>query len=950
MDSSGCVYVPVYDALYAITPNGTIKWRFRTPLPSVVSDVIGPVIVSYGTIYALYPNNGTVKWVFSPVYNDTRYRIYYLTLSNNRIIALGDGPGGYYLYALLPNGSLLWRSNTPIPQVRFYPAIDREGNIYCTTLRSVYIFYPNGTLKTSWQWDHGVDDPRYIGIGPDQTVYLDGLTWESTPPPEYYRLYAFYSNGTIKWRVGLSPSPYRYPVFTNDTFYTTDGYNYTLLALRTSDGSVKWSLPDVGYPVAIDSEGIIYTFNSHHIGDPPPDMYAIWPDGRIKDRIFLNVPAPPSKIGYCGLVISNDGTIYVKLITYHGTSYGRTYIYAIGKTPPTSPQKPTPLEGDRYVNLTWKLPINNGGSPILKYNIYRGNSPENILFLSSTSSPTPYYNDTNLTNGVRYYYYITAVNSIGESPPSEIISAVPYRPPDPPQNLSAESGKTFVELSWDPPPFNGGRPITNYNIYRGTSTSNLKLLTTIPPPFTSYNDTDVETGVIYFYYLTAINIGGESHPSNIISIAICNLPTPPINLMVLSGDGYVKLSWDPPLDNGGANITEYRVYRGPSSTHLSLLSSTSSTYYNDSDVENGIRYFYYVTAVNPKGESDPSNIVSTIPLGLPSPPSSVSISAGDSFIDISWEPPTYTGGGEITGYNIYRSADNSSFIYYGHTSSTTTSFRDDIVTNGQRYFYYVTALNIKGESRPSSIVSAVPAGPPSPPTNINISSGDNFVLLSWEEPEDNGGLPIEEYRIYRGVNSVILSLLTTLPPNLHLFNDTEVENGITYYYYVTASNLRGESIHSKIVSAKPVGPPSPPENFTATSGDSFVLLTWSPPASNGGEEIVSYRIYKGESESNLSLLVELLPSVCSYNDTTVKNGKTYFYIITSLNSLYESSPSLVISTTPSTPPPLNNQSSHEPKNEKNYTFFFILGAMAAFSIATAYLFLKERKKREGGQP
>ncbi|HDD60552.1 MAG TPA: hypothetical protein ENF69_06400, partial [Euryarchaeota archaeon] len=460
MDSSGCVYVPVFDTLYAIAPNGTIKWRFFSPL-SQDSGILSTVIDSCGTIYTIVSDGyfparegagvyalnptGTVKWVFSPVYNDTRYRIYYLTLShNNRIIALGDGPGGYYLYALLPNGSLLWRSNTPIPQVRFYPAIDREGNIYCTTLHSVYIFYPNGTLKTSW--DYGGYESKYIGIGPEQTIYLDGMTID------YPRLYALYPDGTIKWRAGYSPGGF--PTFTNDTIYITDGYNYTLFALRTSDGSVKWSLPDVGYPVAIDSEGIIYTFNSHHIGDPPPDLYAIWPDGRIKDRIFLNVPAPPSKINYCGLAISNDGTIYVKLITYHGTSYGRTYIYAIGKTPPTPPQKPTPLEGDRYVNLTWKPPINDGGSLILKYNIYRGNSPENIFFLSSTSSPTPYYNDTYLTNGVRYYYYITAVNSIGESPPSKIISAVPYRPPDPPQNLTAESGKTFVELSWDPPPFN----------------------------------------------------------------------------------------------------------------------------------------------------------------------------------------------------------------------------------------------------------------------------------------------------------------------------------------------------------------------------------------------------------------------------------------------------------------------------------------------------------------
>ncbi|MCD6111192.1 MAG: fibronectin type III domain-containing protein, partial [Thermoplasmata archaeon] len=419
-------------------------------------------------------------------------------------------------------------------------------------------------------------------------------------------------------------------------------------------------------------------------------------------------------------------------------------------------------------------------------------------------------------------------------------------------------------------------------------------------------------------------------------------PSHPLNLRALAGESFVYLLWDPPLENGGENVTGYRVYRSTGVSTPTLIANTTETFYNDTDVENSITYHYYITALNKAGESRPSLTATATPLGLPSPPSSISISAGNSYIVISWVPPSYNGGGEITGYNIYRSEDNSSFIYYGHTSPTTTSFRDETVTNGLRYFYYITTLNIKGESHPSSIVSAIPAGPPSPPTNINISSGDNFVLLSWEEPEDNGGLPIKEYRIYRGVNSVILSLLTTLPPDANSFNDTEVENGITYYYYVTASNLRGESIHSKMVSAKPVGPPSPPENFTATSGDSFVLLTWDPPPYDGGEDIISYRIYRGESESNLSPLVELLPSVCSYNDTIVKNGKTYFYRITSLNSHYESQPSKTISATPEEVQPEEVRQEKE-KNGEDHTLLFVATFISLLLLLVImYLYFKKK--------
>ncbi|MCD6110089.1 MAG: fibronectin type III domain-containing protein, partial [Thermoplasmata archaeon] len=268
----------------------------------------------------------------------------------------------------------------------------------------------------------------------------------------------------------------------------------------------------------------------------------------------------------------------------------------------------------------------------------------------------------------------------------------------------------------------------------------------------------------------------------------------------------------------------------------------------------------------------------------------------------------------------------------------------------QRYFYYVTALNIKGESRPPSIVSANPTAPPSPPTNINISSGDNFVLLSWEEPEDNGGLPIEEYRIYRGVNSVILSLLTTLPPDANSFNDTEVENGITYYYYVTASNLRGESTPSKTVSARPVGPPSPPQNISAVAGTSFVLLSWSPPASNGGEEIISYRIYRGEDENNFTLIAELLPTKLSYNDTGVKKDTTYLYYVTAVNLHYESEPSEIFTVRTLPPSPQSGEKSGgegEGMRDSLTSLLYVAAAVSAGAVAT-YLLLRKRSREDPG--
>ena len=156
-------------------------------------------------------------------------------------------------------------------------------------------------------------------------------------------------------------------------------------------------------------------------------------------------------------------------------------------------------------------------------------------------------------------------------------------------------------------------------------------------------------------------------------------------------------------------------------------------------------------------------------------------------------------------------------------------------------------------------------------------------------------------------------------------------------------NDRGVSDPSKMVSAKPVGPPTPPENLTAAAGDSFVLLIWDPPSYDGGEEIVSYRIYRGESESNLSLLVELLPSVYTYNDTDVKNGKTYFYRITSRNSHYESSPSKTVLATPEEVRSEEEHQEKEGEGEERTPLVVAMFISLVLLFVAAYLYFKKRK-------
>jgi len=115
--------------------------------------------------------------------------------------------------------------------------------------------------------------------------------------------------------------------------------------------------------------------------------------------------------------------------------YGRIDAYAaVQKAVPSSPTVPSAPQnlqataGNGQVTLTWSAPASDGGSTITQYKIYRGTSSGGESFFDSVSGTTLTYTNTELTNGVTYYYQVTAVNSVGESPPSNEASATPTAP------------------------------------------------------------------------------------------------------------------------------------------------------------------------------------------------------------------------------------------------------------------------------------------------------------------------------------------------------------------------------------------------------------------------------------------------------------------------------------------------------------------------------------------
>ena len=105
-----------------------------------------------------------------------------------------------------------------------------------------------------------------------------------------------------------------------------------------------------------------------------------------------------------------------------------------------------------------------------------------------------------------------------------------------------------------------------------------------------------------------------------------------------------------------------------------------------------------------------------------------------------------------------------------------------------------------------------PDNKPQPPKNLTATAGDGYVELSWS-PSSSSNL--QGYRIYRGTSSGGESFYDAVPQTRTTYKNTNVNNGTTYYYYVTALDKNGnESEPSNRVSATPnkSGGGSPPSD------------------------------------------------------------------------------------------------------------------------------------------
>jgi surface protein len=421
-----------------------------------------------------------------------------------------------------------------------------------------------------------------------------------------------------------------------------------------------------------------------------------------------------------------------------------------------------------------------------------------------------------------------------------------------------------------------------------------------------------------FYFATIFNNkwGLPSSPNismiNNLERLEISTPYPPLNFTaVLITDTYdIQLSWETPIK--GSLPTYYQIELDQALTrNYTVLDTTTETSYLISDLQEGETFTFKVTSINEAGEG--GYVVSDdITIVVPAPaPQNITVNQVNDSIIVNFDEPTSDGGDPIDGYNIIAIDVNNSSIeieLVADTQSIDLSYTVSInnLEYGSTYSIKVAAINDAGIG-----VYGINQTPflyvvePSIVQNVNATSGDyKSTLVSWDPPESDGGSDIIGYYILykKSSDSEYIQYGDLTNKNAKVIEN--LENGVEYYFIVSAAsskypNIRINEVSPNIVTAIPDMP------IISTIPDTFYLRLEKTEGLTIDNLIENDKIDTNESDKivfNDNFTKDLFPNELLLTESEIRDIRNTFIkkTITYVNEVLNTEPDTEPDTEPIT--------------------------------------------------
>uniref|UniRef100_A0A8C3JZ56 Fibronectin type-III domain-containing protein n=1 Tax=Calidris pygmaea TaxID=425635 RepID=A0A8C3JZ56_9CHAR len=479
------------------------------------------------------------------------------------------------------------------------------------------------------------------------------------------------------------------------------------------------------------------------------------------------------------------------------------------------------------LSLQWKS-SNDNGSKITNF-LLEWDEGKNGPFKECYYGHLKQYKLTKLSPSTKYSLRLAAKNDIGMSGFSETVTyyTAGIVPPAPSPPVLIEAGVTWLSVKWSPPNGVSSDDSLTYSLDMEEEGSGYGFQPQYNGDELSCTLRNLRRSTSYKFRLFAYNSEGKSSPSEVVEHSTNpdkpGAPSKPVVKGKIHSHS-VKVAWDPPKDNGGADISKYFLEISEAS-----VGSKWDTIYSGSQREHvcdhlkpGTSYRMRVYCVSKGGESQASDVTTVTTSAVPPGPCLAPCLAGRA------KPK------EIT-------------LQWGKCQC----FRAK----------YLSAFKCQNKNEKSF-------GPPSDKAEISTAPGPpdqcckplitcksaTCAVVSWESPACNGA-EISEYRLEWGQAEGSMHIIYM--GSCQSYEVKGLTPATTYYCRVQAVNVAGVGLFGEAgVVTTPAAVPAPvavlhlleeDQMETSLPLSTCLAIQWEEPCCHGAE-ITGYNIEYGEKQ------------------------------------------------------------------------------------------------------
>ena len=476
------------------------------------------------------------------------------------------------------------------------------------------------------------------------------------------------------------------------------------------------------------------------------------------------------------------------------------------------------------------LTANLNGQQQVVLNWWGTANATNYLVKRATTSGGPYTpiatlttnlltcTDSNVTNGVTYYYTVSALTPLGESGNGNeaVVSVLPQ--------LMAfyKFNESGVSTTAADATGNGWTGTLNGATWTASGHSNNAVNLNGSSQYVTLPN-NLTTNLADFTIATWVYLSGpQGYWSRIFDFGVANTFNPTRYMFLAPAAGAVRFAITLGTSGGEQHIDGSSIVPTNGWHHVAVtLAGTTGTLYVD-----GVRVGTNTITITPSqlgsttanyiGKSqwtgDPymngrvddfriyngalsaaqiAALVAAYPVQPPAPTNVVATAVSANQIALTWSPAL-----RATNY-VVKCSTNSGGPYVALVPSVTfTNFSDTGLTGGTTYYYVIAAANDGGTTNSAEVNATTLTAPPAPASLTAIAGLSGAINLSWPASAGATGYNIKRANFSGGPYPVIATNVTATG-----YTNTGLYGLVNYYYVVSAVNANGESTNSPEASA-----------------------------------------------------------------------------------------------------------------------------------------------------